>query len=182
MAITKLVSDSLGAGAGGSLVKISSATADNDSEIVFEPTGGFADYKYYKVLITKLQPANDNVSLFMKIRNSSGYFSDEYKTNSTEGNTSHTSDYNLAYSGVGNNTSGSLIYEDLAAEIMMTNFENNRRHKIFGINCYKKNDSAIAGGTFAGDSNHGDLITGIKFLFSGGNMVSGQIVLYGVGE
>tara|TARA_R110000822_G_scaffold51308_1_gene133462 strand:- start:118 stop:666 length:549 start_codon:yes stop_codon:yes gene_type:complete len=182
MAITKLVSDSLGAGAGGSLVKISSATADNDSEVVFEPTGGFADYKYYKILITKLQPASDNVSLFMKIRNSSGYFSDEYKTNSTEGNTSHTSDYNLAYSGVGNNTSGSLIYEDLAAEIMMTNFENNRRHKIFGINCYKKNDSAIAGGTFAGDSNHGDLITGIKFLFSGGNMVSGQIILYGVGE
>jgi len=180
MAITKLVSGSLGTGVGGSLVKISSATASNDSEIVFEPTGGFVDYKFYKVLITRLQPATDGTAFFMRIRNSSGYFTNEYKTNNTEGDSAHTGDYNLAYSGVGNNLSGDVIYEDFSAEIMMTNFENNRRHRIFGINAYKNNGSTITGGAFEGDNNYSDEITGIKFYFNSGNMISGQITLYGV--
>ena len=166
----------------GSLVKISNTTISSDvSEVVLEPSN-FTDYKVYCIICNRVQVANDNMNFRMLIQDSSGssYRSAEYASKTGDGTPSSTSYFLLSWDNVGNNTSGSVIYEDYSNQIWLSGFEANRRFRYWGNVSYGDTSSNKRSFDVGGGTNYTEEVTGIKFTPSSGNFKSGQITLYGV--
>ena len=162
-----------------SLVKISNTTISSDvSEVDFEPSN-FTDYKVYILIGNRLQASNDNVTVGLRIKDSA-YLTSEYGELYNNSSQSVTNYIPMNDSGLGNNTSGSVIYEDFNFKATMFGFEVNRRWRCFGQSSYGNNSSVKKGADFSGGNNDSDAITGVRVFPAAGNFKSGQITLYGL--
>lgn len=166
-------------------VKLSTVTASDSANVTFTNsiTGAFDTYDVYVVQFSQLRPSNDDVTLRMRIQESgSDYTGSEYKTLvGSGGDTEYASDnFRTQIHGIGNNTSGSLIYEDCHGYVYMYNFGANRRVMIQGSTVYKDNSSDTRFNVFGGTINRENAVTGVKFYLSSGNMNTGKFTLYGL--
>lgn len=162
-----------------SLVKISNTTISSDvGQVDFEPSN-FTDYKVYMLIGNRIQASNDNVTVGLRIKDSA-YLTSEYGELYNNSSQSTTGSVPMNDSGLGNNTSGSLIYEDFNFKVYMFGFEANRRWRCFGQSSYGNTSSVKKGADFSGGNNDSDAITGVRVFPSAGNFKSGQITLYGL--
>jgi hypothetical protein len=189
MAIITLNNNSLSgvtalpAGVGGSMVKIQTTTISSDvSNVTIEPTN-FTDYKTYCLIISRLQFGSDNMNMRMLIQDTSGstYRSDEYASRTGDGNPATSSYFLMSWDNIGNNTSGSIIYEDYSSVIFMNGFEANRRFRYHGNCSYGDTGSVKRSFDIGGGTNYTEEVTGLKLQGSSGVLKSGQITLYGIG-
>lgn len=162
-----------------SLVKISNTTISSDvGQVDFEPSN-FTDYKVYILIGNRLQASSDGVDVGLRIKDT-GYKTDEYGRMFNNSSSGGTGAVLLNDNGLGNNTSGSLIYEDFNFKVTMFGFEVNRRWRCFGQSSYGNTSSVKRGADFSAGSNYSTEITGVRVFPSAGNFKSGQITLYGL--
>ena len=167
-------------------VKLSTVTASNSAAVTFTNsiTGAFDTYDIYVVQFSQLRPSTDDVTLRMLIQESgSDYTGSEYKTLVGSGNDTEyagQNEFRTQIHGIGNNTSGSLIYEDCHGYVYMYNFGANRRFMMQGSTVYKDNSSDTRFNVFGGTINRENAVTGVKLFLSNGNMNTGKFTLYGL--
>jgi hypothetical protein len=162
--------------------KLSTTTISSDvSDVTLEPAN-FSDYKVYCLIINRLQFGSDNMNMRMTIRDTSGstYRSAEYGSRTGDGTPGSSNYFLMSWDNVGNNTSGSLIYEDYSAVIYMQGFEANRRFRYHGNCTYGDTSSNKRSFDIGGGTNYNEAVVGLKFAGSSGVIKSGQISLYGV--
>lgn len=145
----------------------------------------FSIYKTYALLMTGVRPSSDDYTLRYRIYDSNGeYSSSQYKTklNTDQGNYNLTGQNagHFCYNGIGNNSSGSLIYEDYHTIAYMHNFAANRRFNIHGQSSFLDNASGIRNQVYASGPNVETETTGIKIFSSGGSIALGTFTLYGL--
>ena len=162
-----------------SLVKISNTTISSDvGQVDFEPSN-FTDYKVYILIGNRLQASDDNITIKLRIKDTA-YRDNEYGRMYNNSTGSGTSAIVINDPSLGNNTSGSLVYEDFSFQATMFGFEVNRRWRMFGQCTYGNTSSVKKGADFSGGSNYSTEITGVRVFPSAGNFKSGQITLYGL--
>jgi hypothetical protein len=162
-----------------SLVKISNTTISSDvGQVDIEPSN-FTDYKVYILIGNRLQSSADSVDIGLRIKDSA-YLSSEYSRMFNNSSSGGTSSILLNDNGLGNNTSGSVIYEDFSFQVTMFGFEANRRWRCFGQSSYGNTSSVKRGADFSGGNNDSDEITGLRVFLSAGDLKSGQLTLYGL--
>jgi len=188
MAITKLVSDSLGAGVGGSLVKLSSASASSDASVSFDLS---STYDNYLLIGHKVKPVTQSAEPYM-------YFSEDggssYKTNDTYSGRTYCRITNDLASGAEQNT--------IAGAVQMGTDLGNNGNGSFEFWFFGANDTGGSGtgnkfGNCTYTSKHqtddytwdtgfivpGDVaINQLKFQMSSGNILTGEFTLYGMAK
>ncbi len=171
----------------GSFVKLQTTDASSSSTIDFTDsiTDAFDTYEQYLIIFNKLRFSSDGITLRMRILNSSGSFSsNEYSTrvldSGGDGNHTGASSYRFNQENMGNNSSGSLVYEDCSGYVYMTNFSNNFRHQIHGVVSYGDTGSNKRFCPFGGGVNENTATTGVRIFADTGNINSGKFTLYGV--
>ena len=170
-------------------VKLSTTTVSSAvGSLTFDNsiTGAFDTYKTYAVSIALLRPATDDVTFQMRLQDSSGtYQASEYKTvvhafaDGDHGYGAQTR-WQLIRHGIGNNTSGSIIYEDAQMLYYFSGFEANRRLKVRGQAVYQGSSSDTMVVDVGGTVNNHNAVTGLVFFMSSGNIASGVFTLYGL--
>jgi hypothetical protein len=172
-----------------SWVKLSKTTiTSSTAEVDFTNsiTGAFDTYKIYVVTITDLRGATDDVTLRMRIFNSSGIYTTanyRYVYHAfADGDYNYTgqSEYQIVRHGIGNQTSGSVFNQNLSAILYLYNFENNKRHQFHGNAVYKSNNNATQLITVGGTIDEGTATTGLRFYMSSGNIATAEFTLYGI--
>jgi len=168
-------------------VKLSTIDASNSGNINFSNsiTGAFDTYKQYVVIFNGLQFENDGIDLRHRISDSNGtYSSAEYATRILDsgGNGNHTGLTFVRFNqnSMGNNKSGSTIYEDCSGHIYMTNFAANLRYQFHGVVSFGDTGSNKRFCPFGGGVNVNTETTGINFFTSNGNITTGKFTLYGI--
>ena len=162
---------------------VSSSTAQVD--FTNSITGAFDTYKTYAVSITGLVPASDDLTLRARKFDSNGiYTSSEHQTKVVENGSVYTyggeSTFQIIRQGVGNNSSGSEVYENFNGIFYFFNFEANNRFSMMGNMVYKNSSSATTFTTMGGTTNVTTATTGIRFFFASGNIATGIFTLYGI--
>ena len=170
-------------------VKLSTTTVSSPvGSLTFDNsiTGAFDTYKTYAVSIALLRPVTDDVTFQMRLQDSSGtYQASEYKTvihafaDGDHGYGAQTR-WQLIRHGIGNNTNGSIIYEDAQMLYYFSGFEANRRLKVRGQAVYQSNSSDTQVVDVGGTVNNHNAVTGLVFFMSSGNIDSGVFTLYGL--
>ena len=120
-----------------------------------------------------------------RINDSNGtYSATEYSTrvldSGGDGNFTGLSFLRFNQEAMGNNSSGSDIYEDCSGYIYMSNFAVNLRYQFHGVVSYGDTSSNKRFCPFGGGVNLNTQTTGINFFPSSGNISSGKFTLYGV--
>lgn len=170
-------------------VKLSTTTISSPvASLTFDNsiTGAFDTYKTYAVSIALLRPATDDVTFQMRLQDSSGtYQASEYKTvihAFADGDHAYgaRTKWHLIRHGIGNNTNGSIIYEDAQMLYYFSGFEANRRLKVRGQAVYMSNSSDTMVVDVGGTVNNHNAVTGLVFFMSSGNIASGVFTLYGL--
>jgi len=162
---------------------VSSSTAQVD--FTNSITGAFDTYKTYAVSITGLVPTSDDLTLRARKFDSNGiYTSSEYSTKVVENGSGYgyngESTFQIIRQGVGNNSSGSLIYENFNGIFYFFNFEANNRFSMMGNMVHKNSSSETTFTTMGGTTNATTETTGIRFFFASGNIATGIFTLYGI--
>ena len=170
----------------GSLVKLQTTYASSSSDISFTNsiTDAFDTYEQYLIVFNKLRFSSDGITLRMQqILSSGAYTSSEYGTrvldSGGDGNYSSSS-FRFNVENMGNNSSGSLVYENCSGYVYMTNFSVNLRFQIHGVVSFKDTSSSHRFNPFGGDVNENSATTGVKIFADSGNINSGKFTLYGV--
>lgn len=190
MAITKLVSDSLGAGVGGSMVLIKSVTADNDSSVDFDNgTNNVVldtTYNYYKVFATNIQPATDSVSFLFRFKNAGSAITSNYDYTRGGGFVS-TSWVSNGVNGTGTyaiinyNTGGNVAGEVASFEgTFANNLSLSNRSQFWGHIANCNNSGDLENTIFATRLTSSTNTDGLQFYMSSGNIKTGTFSLYGV--
>ena len=170
-------------------VKLSTTTISSPvASLTFDNsiTGAFDTYKTYAVSIALLRPATDDDTFQMRLQDSSGtYQAAEYKTvihAFADGDHAYgaRTRWHLIRHGIGNNSSGSIIYEDAQMLYYFSGFEANRRLKVRGQAVYQSNSSDTLVVDVGGTVNNHNAVTGLVFFMSSGNIDSGVFTLYGL--
>jgi hypothetical protein len=169
-------------------VKLSKTTiTSNTSQVDFTNsiTGAFDTYKTYAVTITGLVPQNDDYTLRARKFDSNGiYTGAEQHTRVVENGSlySYPSDDNfvLIRQGIGNNSSGSEIYENFNGIFYFFNFAANNRFSVMSNCVYKNASSDTTFTTMGGTTNVTTETTGIRFYMSSGDISTGEFTLYGI--
>ena len=170
------------------LVKLAATTVSSTTaSVIFNTsTSGFLDgtYKTHLVKFTGVQIDTDSRYPVMSV-----YESGVEKTD-TEYQGDRERNGNNRYSGndrfvftvntVGNNTSGSLVYDDFSGHVYFQNYEANRRFSIYGQMVYMNTSSEAMNSGFAGVYNGSNANDGVRFYLSSGNFIKGTWTLYGV--
>ena len=180
--------DMLAAGVAGSWKKLSTTTiTSNTANVTFNNsiTGAFDTYNTYVIVFNETRFTADDSNLYMRIFDSSGeYTSTDYSTRTLDsgGNGNHTglSYYRMNKEPIGNNSSGSDIYEDVFGMVYMSNFKVNRRHRIHGVISFGDTSSNKRFNPFGGGINLNTATTGVKIYPQNGNIDTGKFTLYGV--
>ena len=173
--------------AGGAMVFLASQTASSSSTVDF--TSGFdsSKYKVYKFVAEKCHPSNDAVSFNLRTRFSGGSFATSgYQWGSTEqqsggsnnarGGTSQGQIELLPNSAVGNANDESVD----AVVYLFAPDDNSHFTKVaFHATCLT-NGGTFHAATGGGARDSLNVIDGIQFLFSAGNVDSGTIRMYGL--
>ena len=176
---------------GGSLKKVHTITASDDSAVTFNSTYLTSTYKRYTLEAFDIQSANDNVylELSFSVDNGSNYLTGaitriNISNTSGQGNDAiqsrNTTGQNTLQLGGGTNF-GTGTGEVGAFTFELVNFSDTAHYKLLYYNGALFN----AGGT--GGINLGastiattSAINNIKFSFSGGNITAGTFILYGI--
>ena len=169
-------------------VKLSKTTiTSNTSQVDFTNsiTGAFDTYKTYAVTITGLVPQNDDYTLRARKFDSNGiYTASEQQTKVVENGTVHTyggeSSFVLLRQGIGNNSSGSEVYENFNGIFYFFNFAANNRFSVMSNCVYKNASSDTVFTTMGGTTNVTTQTTGIRFYMSSGDISTGEFTLYGI--
>ena len=172
----------------GALVKLVSTTASNDAAIIFDNFVDHNTYIHYYFALKDIHPENDNVELQIKFRvggasgsngsdtyRSGGYY--QYANAASSGfftNTSYT-DYSRLANSVGNADneaiSGTGTFFPSTGTAAST-FNIRYTHENSANELQTVDRSVFAYLT----------ATGLNFYYSSGNIVSGEIVIYGVAK
>lgn len=175
-------------GASPGLVLISSQSASNSATIDF--TTGLDDtYDAYEIVISSAKPQNDDVQLQMRIGTGGGptYQTNTYIWGITGQATSSTasdgsgSDSKIGLSFAAGSTAavGNASGENFNASIKFNNPEASDFMEVSILGAYSRSDnlrtSVFGGGSYKGAAP----VTGVRFLFSSGNIASGRFTLYG---
>jgi len=169
-------------------VKLSKTTiTSNTSQVDFTNsiTGAFDTYKTYVITVTGLVPQTDGTTLRARKFDSNGiYTASEQQTKVVENGTVHTyggeSSFVLLHSGIGNNSSGSEIYENFNGIFYFFNFAANNRFSVMSNCVYKNTSSDTTLTTMGGTTNVTTATTGIRFYMSSGDISTGEFTLYGI--
>ena len=170
-------------------VKLHTVDASNDADITFNNsiTGAFDTYNLYVIVFNETRFSGDDSNLYMRIFDSNGeYTSTEYSTRTLDagsnGNHLGLSYYRMNKEPIGNNNSGSDIYEDVFGMVYMSNFKVNRRHRIHGVISFGDTGSNKRFNPFGGGVNSNTATTGVKIYPQNGNVDTGKFTLYGVAQ
>ncbi len=173
-------------------VKLSSTTISSDvSDVTFTNsiTGAFDTYNMYAIVFTQLRPTNDSVELRMRIQEGgSTITSTAYRSrvHSMDGNVSNAGGvkdhFRLNSDALGNNTSGSYIYEDTNGIIYMTNFMANRIWRYYGFHFFGNNSNDKNFDNFGGGFGSISATTGVLIYPESGSWSSGTVTLYGIAQ
>ena len=187
MAITKLVSDSLGAGVGGSLIKLSSASASSgDASVSFNLSSSYNNYKLFGY---KIRPATDAVEPYFAFSEDSGstYLSTTFYSGRT-------------YNRITNTSGSGAEFNAIAGKVQLaTDLGNDGdgscEFNLFNMNGNYSGANKFCNGTWTAKHNNDDYtwdngfiiignnpINNMKIEFSAGNFTSGEFVLYGIKE
>lgn len=190
MAITKLVSDSLGAGVGGSMVKLAKQTASSDASISFD--GYFsATYTNYILHITDLSPASDGQypKMRFRINNSDasggsyvGSIGRAYRTSGADAADISRSFYNQTEGEIAQDTDNvaAYTYSGIVNFINPLNTTTNKKVMFDGVH-YNTDASVYMRnyGTFTYRANT-TALSGFTLFYGSGNVERGTFTLYGV--
>tara|TARA_R100000234_G_scaffold29634_1_gene17198 strand:- start:141 stop:848 length:708 start_codon:yes stop_codon:yes gene_type:complete len=169
-------------------VKLSKTTiTSNTSQVDFTNsiTGAFDTYKTYVVTVTGLVPQNDDYTLRARKFDSNGIYSgSEQQTRVVENGTGYSyageSSFVLIRQGIGNNSSGSEVYENFNGIFYFFNFAANNRFSVMSSCVYKNASSDAIFTTMGGTTNVTTATTGIRFYMSSGDISTGEFTLYGI--
>lgn len=185
-----LIKDNLlSSSAGGGLVKLSSATASNSSELLFDNFVDTSNYAFYKIVAENIIPATTSTNLFMTFRQGGASGSD---LNGTY--------YGMAWTAFGNGTTSGFDtnYSTANYAQLGDQIQNSAGRALNGITEYFPSDGSNNGSyimtnfvhhTSLGsirDRHRGQYLdsttaaTGARFYMSSGNITSGSIYIYGV--
>jgi hypothetical protein len=178
-----------GGGAGGSdWVLIETQTASASATLDF--TTGLDDtYDAFEFRISSLKPATDDVQLLARVQVSGSYQTTGYRSGgftATSGAgtaaASLTTGILMTHVGAGGQV-GNAAGENYSGVLRFSNPELTTDFCIFeGTAGYKRADSITASQIFHGTYDTVGAVTGIRFLFSSGNIASGRISLYGLAK
>ena len=174
----------------GNLIKLASTTASNDSAIIFDNFVDHNTYIHYYIALKDIHPENDNVEFQIKFRvggasgsngsdtyRSGGYY--QYANAASSGfftNTSYT-DYSRLANSVGNSDNEAI--SGTGTFFPSTGTAASSGPSAFNIR-YTHENSADELQTVDRSVFAYLTATGLNFYYSSGNIVSGEIVIYGV--
>lgn len=173
----------------GSLVKLTSATASNSSELVFDNFVDTSTYAYYHIVAENIISATNSSNLYMTFRQGGASGSD---LNGTYYLMSWTSFGNVAFSGFDSNASntnyaqiGDQIYNSTGrafnglTEYFPSDGTNNGSYTMSKFVHYGGNGQIRdrRRGQYLNDTT---AATGARIYLSSGNITSGSIHIYGV--
>ena len=170
-------------------VKLQTTTiTSNTANVTFNNsiTGAFDTYNLYVIVFNETRFSADDSNLYMTIFSAGGEItSSEYSTrvldaDNNHGNYTGQSYYRLNTHPIGNNTSGSSIYEDVFGIIYMSNFKVYRRHRIHGNIVFGDTSSTKRFNPFGGGINDNTETIGVKIYPQNGQINTGKFTLYGV--
>ena len=191
MALIKTSAQGLTADA-TNFVLLSSVTASDDTNIIFDSSLITDTYDFYKLIVTRYVPATDgaNVRIVCSSDNGSTYISTNYGRVAMFATRSDTNNSKMLYktgevstaqfAGAGN-AMGALNRENTTAIIDMLNFRSSTlgKHFIYSSSYETSGGSgAINTGTVYLDD--ASVINNIKLENSSGNFESGKFSFYGV--
>ena len=172
-------------GVGGSLVKISSATASGDASVTFDNgSGGVvidSTYKVYKVICNNLAPATDNVEFRYRFRSSGSDIASGYEFNVIAGFVNTT----VAGVGSGSNTNPKMTYNNHGnatgeKSMFELTFNIDAYPSAFGRLTMVNNSDDLSNTTFSMRNTGATQPDGITFFYESGNISTGEFILYGV--
>lgn len=190
MAITKLVSNSLGTGVGGSLVKLAKQTASSDASISFD--GYFSStYTNYVLHITDLNPATDAQYPKMRFRISNADVSDAYyvgsvgrafRTSGADGVNISRSFYNQTEGEIGQDIDNVAAYttSSIVNFINPLNTTTNKKVMFDGVSINSTASTLMRTFGFFTYRGSASALSGFTFFMGSGNITSGTFTLYGV--
>jgi len=173
----------------GSLVKLTSATASNSSELLFDNFVDTSTYSYYQIIAENIIPATNSAALYMTFRQGGASGSD---LNGTYYLMSWTAFGNTAFSGFDSNAS-TANFAQIGDQI-----QNSAGRALNSITEYFPSDGTNNGSyTMSNFVHHTSLgqirdrhrgqyldsttaATGARIYMSSGNITSGSIHIYGV--
>ena len=172
----------------GSLVKLTSATASNSSELVFDNFVDTSTYSFYKLIMKDILPVNNSVQLRLTFRTGGASGSDltgsYYRFNaysnvtvSAAENYSQTTSTNYGVIG----TFGNVANESYSVSADLFPAEGTYGSTFImnqGVHNDSSSDYYKVATTTAIDST--TAVTGIKFYLASGNIASGSIYIYGM--
>jgi hypothetical protein len=179
------------ADAGGTLVKVHTITASDDSTVTFNSTYLTSTYKRYTLEIFDLQPASDNQPFMMEFStdNGSSYLTGSVDrlnigTSTDEGNDaikSRNTSGNNQLQIAGGTNHGTGTGEVAALSMQLVNFSDTAHYKLVYYTGAKVNSDNKGSMEFgAGAVRTTSAVNNIKFTFSSGNISAGTFILYGI--
>ncbi len=173
-------------------VKLSSTTISSDvSDVTFTNsiTGAFDTYNMYAIVFSQLRPTADAVELRMRVQEggstmtSTAYRSRVHSMDGDISNGGGSKDHlRLSKDALGNNSSGSYIYEDTNGIIYMTNFMANRVWRYYGFHMFGNNSNDKNFDNFGGGFGSINETTGVLVYPESGSWSSGTLTLYGIAQ
>ncbi len=173
-------------------VKLSSTTISSDvSDVPFTNsiTGAFDTYNMYAIVFSQLRPTADSVELRMRVQEggstmtSTAYRSRVHSMDGNVSNAGGSKDHlRLNSDALGNNTSGSYIYEDTNGIIYMTNFMANRVWRYYGFHMFGNSANDKNFDNFGGGFGSINETTGVLVYPESGSWSSGTLTLYGIAQ
>jgi len=172
----------------GSLVKLSSATASNSSELLFDNFVDTSTYAFYKLIIKDLSPVTDGAQLRITYRTggSSGsdlsgtyYRFNAYSNITTTAAENYSQTTSTDYGVVA--TLGNVANETYSISADLFPAEGTYGNTFMmnqGVHSDSNSDYYKVATTTGIDSV--TAVTGIKWYLSSGNIASGSIYIYGV--
>nr|BAR32311.1 hypothetical protein [uncultured Mediterranean phage uvMED] len=186
-----IASGDLASGVGGSMVKLSSATASNSANITFDSSVITSTYKYYQIhcIDVVIQTDSESVKINISTDNGSSYITSNYHflhnvsdtgTSSNAVETRYSASNSLIpvfgiTSGFGNasNEQGFSIIELLNPH--------SAKAKLFRYNStYLNNNGELTENVGHAMYDTTSAVNNIKLLCGAGNITSGTFILYGV--
>jgi len=176
----------------GGLVLLKTATASDDPTLTLDDFVDLSTYPSYYIVLTQILAASDNVELRFNFRTGGSSGSDLSGSYSQGGvywhgdatggaifENSSTTDYSVYENGSGNNTEEAIVGDGHLYPATGTAASSNIN--VYNFKGHKQMYNDIVR-TIQRTTFHESVtaITGIKFFFSVGNIVSGTIRVYGV--
>lgn len=187
MAITKLVSDSLGAGVGGSMVLIQTQTVSSSVSSV-DFTTGFGTYDTIQFILSDVRIATDatNFRMLFSTDGGSTFDTSNYST-SGHWDFAGGSDARLGTSttyAVVNGSMGNESFETLGSDITINNMNSTSTYKnMYNVStCNHDTSSQIVSQRSGSSFKTTSAINGIRFFAGSGNIVAGKFSMYGVNQ